>query len=286
MNHKALFFVTLLLGFASLVGGLRLASSQNENTIQVNQGETLIVECADCSAIAHIQLFPAVEETPTETATSTLVPPPPTEIPPTNTPQPTNTPTNVPPTSTAEPTETQTADGCVPAGGVANHDNELNYDSQAWFLEERPGFSFWGSQPFIAIQDGGSFESRPIEWCLYPPGTGEFNLEIAVYSANHNSDSFWLVVDDGEPLLIDWLTRFPHYRLAQARRTTTPVVVDAVEGVPINIKVSPRELDTHLFSIEIVPLGGQPIPTSTPILNTPAPPTPEPYPQPTTGGYP
>lgn len=252
-------------------------------------------------------------ETPEATATQTQAPLPTATSEPTATSLPTLEPTD-------EPTSTPLATtGCLdtdPALGIlADYENYIRYDPTSWSLNfdsldddiERPRNvsksdevnyedAYLGTVPFVALtnNDPLPFDSQQfIEWCFNPHTTGEFNLVIMAFTQGNQSDSVWVV--GGETLEAPTVIKLPERQfsthIAQRQmwngNAGEALQFSMVEGEDFYLKIYPREDDTHIYALWMIPAGGQPV-TLTPTLTpTAAVPTPSSgggdYPPPATG---
>ena len=256
----------------ALMIGFQLSIAQTANTTAtINKGEVIQVECADCDSVAWVQfgvaetITPTVQPTETPRPTATLVPPP-------------------PPEDTLTPTAEPTAENdCLNEGEQGDYQDLIHFDGN-WAILYPDGYlrAEMDMKPF----DAELAAENIITWCFNPPETGQYNFWVDVYSINHNQDSFWFVVDQGQPVLVEWSTRRWYAHLAKARGNNEPIVIDAIKGDPVQVSIHPRESNARIRTVQMVPIGvvGQPVTAEPP---TPSPSTPEPYPEPTeVQGYP
>lgn len=298
--------------------------SINGNIIYLDPGERLYVKCEQCEGIVFNERYSYVQGmhlvgtildgtpivTIPPTMTLTMEPSPtPTIEPATSTPLPvetgqpvpteTTTPTATPlPTQempTVTPTVEQVVNGCVDQSRVGDFENYIALKGDMVVAQDA-SIEHLGLDQYIeatanhpntsAIQPYDS-ESYA-EWCFYPEFVGTYEIEMAVYGATNQDDSFWVRVDHGAAYLVEWRERLPVRVIrATARRQTFPIRVEVSElGEPVYIRLHPREDGARLYSIHLAQLGP-------PATSTPLPPTPEPTaageyppPQPTINPYP
>ncbi|MFK7806003.1 MAG: hypothetical protein AB8G95_30520, partial [Anaerolineae bacterium] len=143
---------------------------------------------------------------------------------------------------------------------------------------------------FVYVPDGlgnisGSVANNPhyVSYCFDVPADGFYEIEgwVSFEGTRHLSDSFFIQVDDAPANGYLWDTlKSPSFSsdLVSDRGKQNPVVVNLTAGQHI-VKVHLREDGTMLDKLALLPIGGQPTPTSTaaptdaPATATTAPPT-------------
>ena len=248
------------------------------------EGDEIPTATPTSEPTATAVITPTNTAQPTETATSTNVP-----LPPTSTLSPTETPTDLPTaTATATNTQTPTATSTATAtqeptatptevvstcGGVFQNAAEaelfglMEYNGEYLFVP--PGTADY--RTFETYQNRADF-------CINVPVTGVYTVRASAHAQNIDDDSF-LVYSNGDysnPAVWDVANANTFiFDFVNRRGGGDPLTFNLTAGENV-ISFAYRETDTRLKSIELIPEGGQPLPTATntpqaPATNTPVP---------------